>query len=53
MTEPKYGFLYIKLNPEYSHYFKGGFTEHLHKSQYETIYKINKILFNYDVFIIY
>lgn len=54
MTESKYGFLYIKLNSEYSHYFKGGFTEcperrlhdgfteHLHKSTYETIYKITQ-----------
>lgn len=48
------GFLYIKLNPDYTHYFKGGFTEcpeqrlndglteHLYKSKFETIYKITK-----------
>ena len=48
------GFLYIKLNPDYTYYFKGGFTdcpegrlsnglsEHLHKSKFETIYKIVK-----------
>jgi superfamily II DNA or RNA helicase len=47
-----FGFLYIKLNPEYTTYFKGGYTEcperrlhdgiseHLEKSRFETIYKI-------------
>ena len=48
------GFIYIKLNPDYTYYFKGGYTEcperrlhdgiseHLEKSRFETIYKIIK-----------
>lgn len=54
MPQPNYGFIYIKTNSEYIYYFKGGFTEcperrlhdglseHLYKSQYETLYKITK-----------
>jgi superfamily II DNA or RNA helicase len=46
------GFIYIKLNAEYTYYFKGGYTdcperrlhdgisEHLEKSRFETIYEI-------------
>ena len=48
------GFIYIKLNTEYTYYFKGGYTdcperrlhdgisEHLEKSLFETIYEIIK-----------
>jgi hypothetical protein len=48
------GFIYIKLNAEYTYYFKGGYTdcperrlhdgtsEHLEKSRFETIYEIIK-----------